>query len=234
MSFYMIGLGLNDEKDISVRGLEIVKKAKKVFLETYTSKLQCSTIDLEKFYGRKIILADREMVENKSDEILEDGNAFLVIGDVFSATTHIDLLLRAKEKKLKVEVLNNSSVLTAVGITGLELYKFGRVISIPRENTNIDSPYKYFLENERIGLHTLFLLDVAPEFMTCREALDYLIKKGLDKKRKAVCCSALGSEKQEIKYGTAEKVSVKGEPQCLIIPGRLHFKEEEALSLYGK
>ena len=37
---YFIGLGLGDEKDISVRGLEIVKKCKLVFLEKYTSILQ--------------------------------------------------------------------------------------------------------------------------------------------------------------------------------------------------
>lgn len=36
---YLIGLGLGDAKDISVRGLEVVKSAKKVFLEAYTSIL---------------------------------------------------------------------------------------------------------------------------------------------------------------------------------------------------
>lgn len=36
---YLIGLGLGDAKDITVRGLEIVKKAEKVFLEAYTSIL---------------------------------------------------------------------------------------------------------------------------------------------------------------------------------------------------
>ena len=36
---YFIGLGLGDEKDITVRGLEVVKAAKSVFLEAYTSIL---------------------------------------------------------------------------------------------------------------------------------------------------------------------------------------------------
>ena len=36
---YLIGLGLGDAKDITVKGLEIVKKAEKVFLEAYTSIL---------------------------------------------------------------------------------------------------------------------------------------------------------------------------------------------------
>lgn len=36
---YLVGLGLADEKDITVRGLEIVKKAERVYLEAYTAVL---------------------------------------------------------------------------------------------------------------------------------------------------------------------------------------------------
>lgn len=36
---YIIGLGLADEKDISVKGLEIVKRADRVYLEAYTAIL---------------------------------------------------------------------------------------------------------------------------------------------------------------------------------------------------
>ena len=37
--FYLIGLGLGDAKDITVKGLEVVKAAKRVYLEAYTSIL---------------------------------------------------------------------------------------------------------------------------------------------------------------------------------------------------
>jgi hypothetical protein len=36
---YLIGLGLSDETDITVKGLEIVRKASRVYLEAYTSIL---------------------------------------------------------------------------------------------------------------------------------------------------------------------------------------------------
>lgn len=36
---FLIGLGLADETDITVKGLEIVKKAARVYLEAYTSIL---------------------------------------------------------------------------------------------------------------------------------------------------------------------------------------------------
>lgn len=36
---YLIGLGLADERDITVKGLEIVKRAHRVYLEAYTAIL---------------------------------------------------------------------------------------------------------------------------------------------------------------------------------------------------
>ena len=63
MTLYFIGLGLWDEKDISLKGLEAVKQCDSVYLESYTSKLNCKVEDLEQLYGKKIILADRDLVE---------------------------------------------------------------------------------------------------------------------------------------------------------------------------
>jgi Tetrapyrrole (Corrin/Porphyrin) Methylases len=45
---YLVGLGLADEKDITVRGLEVVKAASRVYLEAYTSIL---LIEKEKLVG---------------------------------------------------------------------------------------------------------------------------------------------------------------------------------------
>jgi len=36
---WLVGLGLGDEKDITVRGLEVVRAAERVYLEAYTSIL---------------------------------------------------------------------------------------------------------------------------------------------------------------------------------------------------
>src|SRR3989338_3665971 len=116
MALYFIGLGLNNEKDITINGLEAVKKCDLVYLENYTSVLNCSKGDLEKFYCKKIILANRQMVEADDNRIIKNSKmkntAFLVIGDVFGATTHIDLLLRAKKEGIKTIVIHNSSILT--------------------------------------------------------------------------------------------------------------------------
>ena len=99
---YLIGLGLSYKSDITVRGLEAVKNCTRVYLEHYTSILMAaSKEELEEFYGKEVILADRELVESGSADILRDADkenvAFLVVGDPFGATTHTDLVLRAKK-----------------------------------------------------------------------------------------------------------------------------------------
>ncbi|TDA27507.1 MAG: diphthine synthase, partial [Archaeoglobi archaeon] len=68
---FLIGLGLWDSKDITLRGLEIVKNSDAVYAELYTSKLGVGVEELEKFFGRKIEVLKREDLEDKSYRILE-------------------------------------------------------------------------------------------------------------------------------------------------------------------
>ena len=237
MTLYMIGIGLCDEKDITIKGLEAVKNSEKIYLENYTSVLQCTKEDLEKYYGKEIQLADRAFTEIQTKQILEEAKennvAFLVIGAPLAATTHIDMYLQAKKAKVEVEVIENASILTAVGITGLFLYKFGRVTTIPLENENITSPYEVLEQNRKQGLHTLLLLDIKKEkLMTAREGLNYLIKQGLDPEEKVIVCGGLGMRNPDIQVGKAKEVRVKEKPQSIIIPGKLHFTEEEVLEQY--
>jgi diphthine synthase len=163
---YLIGLGLSDETDITVKGLEIVKRASRVYLEAYTSILLVDKDVLEKYYGRSIILADREMVESDSDSILADAQtqdiAFCVVGDPFGATTHTDLVLRARELSIPVATIPNASILTGIGGTGLQLYNFGQTVSMVffLDNWRPASFYDRIKENRSIGLHTLVLLDI--------------------------------------------------------------------------
>ena len=232
---------MGDEKDISIRGLEAVKSCSKVFLECYTSKLVNFDIKkMEELYGKKVILADRDVVEKKCEkEMLEvaknENVALLIVGSPLGATTHQDILQRADELKIKTEVIDNAGILGAVGVTGLSLYKFGRVITIPRENDNVKSPYEMLSKNKEMGLHTLILLAVGSvegefELMTAKEGCDYLIKNGFE--GEVVVCGGLGSNDPEIKFGNVNSLDVKKLPQCLIVPGDLHFMEEDALKSF--
>ncbi|MBW2997898.1 diphthine synthase [Candidatus Woesearchaeota archaeon] len=242
MALNIIGLGLKNEFSVTVEGLDTIKKSEVLYLETYTSKLTNATIeDLENFYGKKIIPSNRELVEKRAEEtILKDAEdkevSFLVIGDPFSATTHMDIYQRAKEKGINVKIINNVSILNAIGIVGLELYKYGKITSIPFENENVETPANVFKVNKEAGMHTLFLLDLRPDedrWMTTREASNFLISKGLNGDEIAISCAALGSDNPIIKKTLLKDVpEIKETPQCLIIPGNLHFIEEELIEKF--
>ncbi|KAJ3165927.1 diphthine synthase [Geranomyces variabilis] len=166
MVLYIIGLGLSDEKDITVKGLEAVKSCERVYLEAYTSILTVGKERLEAFYGKEVVIADREMVEQEADVILKDAAtvnvAFLVVGDPFGATTHTDLVHRATELSIPVVPIHNASIMNAVGCCGLQLYNYGQTVSIVffTETWKPDSFYDKIAMNSRIELHTLCLLDI--------------------------------------------------------------------------
>ncbi|XP_048832749.1 diphthine methyl ester synthase [Brienomyrus brachyistius] len=163
---YFIGLGLGDAKDITVKGLEIIKQCSRVYLEAYTSILTVGKQALEEFYGRELILADRDMVEQEADEILKGADAvdvaFLVVGDPFGATTHSDLILRAVNAGIRYTVIHNASIMNAVGCCGLQLYNFGETVSIVfwTDSWKPESFYDKIKRNRDSGLHTLCLLDI--------------------------------------------------------------------------
>ncbi|KAH0588693.1 diphthine synthase [Termitomyces sp. 'cryptogamus'] len=159
-------LGLSDEKDVTVRGLEAIKKCSRVYLEAYTSILMVQKDRLEAFYGKELILADRDTVETQSDEILHNADkedvCLLVVGDPFGATTHTDIVLRARALKIPTRVIHNASIMNAIGASGLQLYNFGQTVSLVffTETWKPDSFYDRIKENADVGLHTLVLLDI--------------------------------------------------------------------------
>lgn len=262
---YLIGLGLSHETDITVRGLETVRKCKRVYLEAYTSILMAADkLSLEEFYGKEVILADRELVETGADQILEgadkDDVAFLVVGDVFGATTHTDLVIRARELGIPFESIHNASIMNAVGACGLQLYQFGQTVSLVffTETWKPDSFYEKIMENRKIGLHTLLLLDIKvkeqsienmargrliyepPRYMDIATAAQQLLEVEETKNEKAytpdtpcVAVSRLGSPTQKFKAGSLKELTEydAGEPlHSLVMLGRqVHDLELEYL-----
>jgi len=120
----------------------------------------------EAFYGKDLIVADRDMVETQSDDILKDADkenvSLLVVGDPFGATTHIDMVLRARALNIPTKVIHNASIMNAVGACGLQLYNFGQAVSLVffTDTWKPDSFYDRIKENAALGLHTLVLLDI--------------------------------------------------------------------------
>ena len=248
---YLVGLGVYDEKDVSLRGLETLKNCSEVYAEFYTNHFSGSIKDLEGMIGKKIVLLKRGDLEERPEQnVLKSSKtadiALLISGDPMVATTHIDIILRAKKLGIPYKIVHSSSVYSAIGEAGLQIYKYGKTASLvyPEKNYFPTSPYDILRENQKAGLHTLFLLDIKAEedrCMTVNEAIELLLqieeKKneglfGLD--TLCIGIARLGGD-TTIKAGKASDLAKEDfgmPPHCLIVSGNLHFMEKEALELF--
>jgi len=244
-----IGLGLHDGTDISIRGMEAVKRCDHVFAEFYTARLTGTDIaGLEALLGKKVQVLDRKQVEE--EEIVVEAAkkgvvAFLCAGDPMSATTHVDLRLRAVEEGVTTSVIHGPSIFTAAAsLLGLQHYKFGRTTTIPypQESYFPVSPYDVIAENSSAGLHTLVLLDIDADndrLMTANEALEILLRleerkgEGAVTPDTLVCVVArVGSDRPTVRAGHVKDLIDEdfGPPHhSIVVPGKLHFMEAEAL-----
>uniref|UniRef100_A0A8C5BF80 diphthine methyl ester synthase n=1 Tax=Gadus morhua TaxID=8049 RepID=A0A8C5BF80_GADMO len=255
---YLVGLGLGDAKDITVKGLEVVRRCSRVYLEAYTSVLTVGKEALEEFYGRELILADRDLVELEAEEILKEADtsdvAFLVVGDPFGATTHSDLVLRAVHAGISYRVVHNASIMNAVGCCGLQLYSFGETVSIVfwDDDWKPESFYDKIKKNRSMGLHSLCLLGETrgwtsgwtsrgrkvyepPRFMSVSQAAGQLVvSTGLTEDTLCVGVARVGAEDQVIRTATLRQLGScdLGPPlHSLVVTGRLHPLEVDMLRL---
>lgn len=243
MALILIGMGIWNEKDISLKGLEELKGCNVIFAEQYTgSREQGSLKRLEKLAGKKIIPLEREDVEGEErilKEAISKKVALLVPGDPLISTTHISLKLSAEKRGIDTTVVHSSSILTAaIGECGLQAYKLGKPCTLAMWSKGYEptSSYDVIAENKERGLHSVVFLDIKERCMEASEALQQLLGIEREKKRlgefRVAVLSRVGSNEQKITYSKAEELLKKplGKPPfILVIPGKLHFMEEEAL-----
>ena len=243
----LIGLGLWNEKSVSIEALEEAKDCDILYAEFYTSRLMGlkNISELEKQIGREIKVLGREEFEGGTKRFLQEAKikkvGILVGGDALTATTHIDLLIEAKKSKIGARIVHGSSIYTAAaGLSGLQIYKFGRATSIPFFKA--ESPYDILAENKKNGLHALIFLDIQEKkLMTANEAMKILLdiekkkrKKVFTENTELVVIARAGSENPLVKFGKVKDLIGEnfGAPMhVLIVPGKLHFKEREYLEL---
>jgi len=246
-----VGLGLYDEKDISLRGLEEIREADAVFAEFYTSLMPGLSIrKLEEMTGKAVNVVSRRVLEEEGGKLIfeeaKKGKAvFLVPGDPLIATTHVDLRISAEKQGIKTRVIHGASVVSAVrGISGLQNYKYGKAVTIPFSEKGFvsETPYNVIRENKKMGLHTMCYLDIKAEeqrYLSIKEALQTLLELEKQKKEQVVTPRTLvigvaraGSIEPVVKAGYIEEVinyNFGAPPHTLIFPGKLHFMEAEAL-----
>jgi diphthine synthase len=248
-----IGLGLNDEKGISLKGLEEAKTADGVFLELYTSLLpDFSLKQLEALLGKRVHVVTRRNLEEENGALIlnaaEKGKAVLLVpGDPFIATTHVALRIEAEKRGVKTRIVHGASILSAiVGLSGLHNYKFGKTVTIPFPENFSETPYNVIAQNKKLGLHTLCLLDLKVDekrFLSIKEGLALLLESEQKRKKRVVTPNTLavgvarvGSDKPVLKADFVKRLlefDFGEPPHSLIFLGQLHFMEAEALVAFA-
>jgi diphthine synthase len=246
-----VGLGLYDEKDLSLRGLQTIKEADAVFVEQYTSLMpKFSVSRLEELSGKRITpVLRRDLEEEDGMKVLnaaKRGKAVLLVpGDPLIATTHVDLRIRAEKQGIRTRVVHGASIISAViGLSGLQNYKYGRSVTIPftDEVSATETPYNVIMENKKRGLHTLCFLDIRAEerrYMTISQGLKILMETERARRRRVITPETLavgiaraGSENPKVKADHVERLvgyDFGPPPHTIVFPGKLHFVEAEAL-----
>jgi len=248
-----IGLGLYDERSVTVEGQEALRAADRVFAEFYTSRLVGADVDdLERHHGVEIEVRDREGVERDPEPILaaaaEDEVAFCTAGDTMISTTHTDLRLRAEERGIDTRVIHGVTAQSAASsLTGLQNYRFGKATTLPfpyaHGGDDVPASVVETIEaNRERGLHTVVYLDIKvgtgptgpdpdhEEYMTADVAAGLLAEGWRDELAVVV---ALG---EQARGDVGDRLSALadrefGDPlHLLVIPGDLHHVEADALA----
>ena len=245
----LIGMGLHDENGLTLRGLNAAKNADTLYAEFYTSIMPgFSVTELQRLVGKEVkILTRRELEEDADRTILSDAKtarvALLTPGDPMSATTHVGLVLSARKLGIPTVLIHSASIVTAAaGVTGLEVYKFGRTVTIPSPRTNPlpESVYEFIRDNLRVGLHTLALLDIQngltiPDAIRILFKLEEINNGGVVSEDSLVVALARVEAPDCIvradKAGNLMKADFGKPPHSIILPSKLHFLEAEALQL---
>jgi len=234
----LAGLGLNNEKSLTLEEIEEARSADKVYLERYTNIWFGDLSTFQKIIGKEVYLVERKDLEEESYKIVEEAKdkkiVVFVPGDPLFATTHISLLQECMKKKIKFKVLHNSSIISALGETGIHFYKICKILTIPfKDRANDFTSLRNIIKN-RNG-HVVCLLDIDVEkgrYLHVKEAINFLIEiNALDEKDEIVVASCLGTEKSKILYGKVYKfLDLEVElPAVILILGELHFSEREYL-----
>ena len=249
---WFVGLGISGFKSIPVEALDILSKADIVYLEQFTSPIgESDLVKIKNVTKGEFKPAKRWLVED-GNEILQNAKKKKVVllsyGDPYIATTHIELRTRAIKEKIKTFSIHASSSLTSmIGECGLHFYKVGRIATIMSETKSLTTPYYLIYKNIIEGNHTVLLLEYNQDkdfFLDPKDALNALLETEKGQRRNVInlstyviVASRVGFKDQTIisgKISSLKKRDFGKPPHTVIVPGRLHFTESDALKILGE
>jgi len=242
-----VGLGLGDQGP-SLGALEAIRESEAAYVDNYTSPPSPQVLKIvEEQTKRRLVEVGREFVED-GKEILErskDSKVVLAVqGDPMIATTHNDLRARAASRGIQTRVVYGATVAAAAAsASGLHYYKFGGTITFTMESASLHQEvYHRVHRNLLAGQHTLILLEfdlvkqkgAEPGFVIERllEAERNFKREVVSEKSLVLVLSRLGREDEGASGGSMGRLKLEAfgkAPHCVVVPGKLHFSEEEVL-----
>jgi diphthine synthase len=223
-----------------------------VFADDFTALMPPDTFEfLQRTRRDPILRLGRERLE-KGTEVLQaaaapGGAVLLVPGDPMAATTHVSLRVEAVRRGLPTRLVFAPSIIhMAFSEVGLQHYKAGRTVTIPYPEKGFapTSPIERIDANRAAGLHTLVLLDVKSQegrYMSAADGVKFMLQlasklqgSSLGPSTLAVAVARAGEPDCLRRAGAASRMATLdlGPPMhCLILPGKLHFEEREALKV---
>jgi len=246
LSFVGLGLGA---RGITLEGVEEIIAADVIYLEYYTTPHEPQLLRrVQVATGKSFTIVDRQFVEDGARILSESERkkvALAVLGDPMIATTHNELRARAIKRGIETRVIHAATIASAAAsASGLHSYKFSRTVTITREEVGkLTQAYHVLHENLLEGAHTIILLEYdvqSGEGVTPNDAIAGLLLAEANFKRRvvsedtfAIVVSRLGSEDSALAAGSFSELSKREAgtpPHCIVIPGKLHFTEAEAIS----
>ena len=246
---WFVGLGISGTRSIPIEVVKIIQKADFVYLESFTSPIyKQQEEEIKNIVSGSFKIAKRWLVED-GQEILKASKSSTVVllsyGDPYIATTHIELRTRAKLEKIETNTIHSASAITSmIGEAGLQFYKVGRIVTIMNEKKSVITPYTSIFKNLIQGLHSVILLEYNQDenyFLDPKDAISSLMDVEKEQKRNvvnndtfAIVASRIGFKTQKItsgKFSNLLKVDFGEPPHSIIITGKLHFTESDAINV---
>ena len=246
---WFVGLGISGTRSIPIEVVKIIQEADFVYLEAFTSPISKQHEDeIKNMVNGSFKIAKRWLVED-GQEILKASKSSTVVllsyGDPYMATTHIELRTRAELENIETKTVHSASIITSmIGEAGLQFYKVGRVVTIMNEKKSTITPYTAINKNLTQGLHSVILLEYNYDkkyFLDPKNAISNLLDIEKEQKKSilsddtfAIIASRIGFETQKIisgKFSNLLKVDFGEPPHSIIIPGKLHFTESDAINV---
>jgi len=246
---WFVGLGISGTRSIPIEVIKIIQEADFVYLEAFTSPISKQhEEEIKNMVNGSFKIAKRWLVED-GQEILKMSKSstavLLSYGDPYVATTHIELRTRAKLENIETNTIHSASAITSmVGEAGLQFYKVGRMVTIMNEKKSTITPYTAIFKNLTQGLHSIILLEYNHDenyFLDPKDAISNLLDVEKEQKRNvlnndtfAIIASRIGFKTQKIisgKFSNLLKVDFGEPPHSIIITGKLHFTESDAINV---